>query len=963
LPTRIFIILYFLLFLTRVSAQRLDIVKYSPEESLPFSYAYNMAQDQKGFLWFSAGNEVYNYTGAGFSKVPVSQKSPVSFINKINAVKDQLLFFSTEGVYRLAKDSIEWLWQVPNEQVIDIIFYDNRWLTYTTSGIYFSDDLNVNTPSIVNYPPLANLFQDIFPWKKEWLVSWQLGKEIIFFNLRQQKMYRHPCVVVSLSTDRNGELFYVEKGAGLKKITGLSVNGLAISIEETLYATFNVPTVKTINQEWDDDHNCIISLSNNGLLRIGAGGQQKLYDSRSGLPEDMQSILLIDRENNYWVNATNGLIKIRSRNYARFTTEDGLASNAVSVFYDSTNGVIWTTGKRGINKIINDSILLSYRYDKNEEGLIHVIPSGKQLYVFYRHDAFIYSESNGPQMSTRKLFSSPERLIDITRMPGGDLLMSVEGGLKLYHHNSLQSLPSRETNARCLYVYGNYIIAGDHKNGIALYKWYLENDSMRLQWLDSANHSGIKGIPDPVTIRSIMADHEGNIWIGTRINGIFRFTIRNEKFLLVQHIGRTNQFEVPNITSFTEDRAGLILVNTSKGIYEIEKKAGNFVISPSHLFPKGVYSLTLSRDQNGNYWYGSSDGLLKIMPAKKNNSIVYNTYITHLINNRQQFSFPATPAHLHEFSYANNSAEIFFSSNYFTDEKKVLYSYSIGNKEDSNWSIPSPAGSVNLLSLQPGHYFFKVKAILPDGTETLAAAIDFRIAMPFWKTWWFYLLCVAVIGLVVYYLYRTRIDRIKKEQALRNKIARDLHDDIGSTLSGVKLYSSLALQKMDVGGEAAGLVQQINEKTNTMMDAMSDIVWSINPKNDSLQDINVRMREYAAEMLEPQGIAYSFNYSQKINTIKLDVNLRKDIFLLFKETINNILRHSDSTEVTIRMLVQNNKLKLSIQDNGKGFDEKTVKKGNGLYNLSERTRQMKGNTEIRSQPGHGTFIQFILPIT
>jgi hypothetical protein len=490
----------------------------------------------------------------------------------------------------------------------------------------------------------------------------------------------------------------------------------------------------------------------------------------------------------------------------------------------------------------------------------------------------------------------------------------------------------------------------------------MENDSMRLQLLDYTDHSGSKGVPDPVTIRSIIVDREGNIWIGTRTNGIFRYTIRNDKLLLLQHIGRTDQFEAPNITGLTEDRPGLILVNTSKGIYEIEKKDGSFVISPSHIFPKGIYSLTLTKDRFGNYWYGSSDGLLKIMPAKKNNSIVYNTYITHLTNNRRQFSFPEAPGQLREFSYANNSAEIFFSSNYFTDEKKVLYSYSIGNKEDSNWSIPSPAGSVNLLSLQPGHYFFKVKAILPDGTETLAAAIDFRIAIPFWKTWWFYLLCFAVVGLFIYYLYRTRIDRIKKEQALRNKIARDLHDDIGSTLSGVKLYSSLALQKMN-GGEAAGLVQQINEKTNTMMDAMSDIVWSINPKNDSLQDISVRMREYAAEMLEPQGIVYSFDYSQKINTIKLDVNLRKDIFLLFKESINNILRHAGSTEVTIRMLVQNNKLKLSIQDNGKGFDEKTVKKGNGLYNLSERTQQMKGNTEIKSQPGHGTFIQFILPIT
>jgi ligand-binding sensor domain-containing protein/two-component sensor histidine kinase len=951
------------LFLRPLAAQQLDMEKYSPDETLPFSYAYSMTPDARGFLWFTTGTDVYLYTGNEFRRVFFSHKNPVVFITKIELVNDQLLFLSGDAIYQLEKDSLVKTLQIGNSQIIDIIFYQNKYWFCTTDGIYNSGSLTNPTLTISDpLPQGSNLFEDILPLNDRWLVSWVYSKELIFYDLKEKKAHHYPSRVMSLSASYNHDIYYVDKDSGMMQVKNIDVvnGGLLPSI--SLYAKFKVPTVKLIRQVWDAGNNCWISLSNNGLLKIDADGQQRLYDYRSGLPEDMQSVLLNDRENNIWLSSTNGLIKIRSRSQLKFTMADGLMANAVSVFLDNTNGNTWTTSKRGINKIVDDSVVFRYAFKENDEGLVHCIPVGNRLYLFYQDNVKCFDATTG-QLQT--LFPLKQRMSDAIFLPSGDLLLSLQGGLKQYSFakKQLTDIASRSEMVRSLCLYKNYFLSGEHANGIALYTWSIRNDSMQLQLLDYVNSSSAPGIPDPTTIRSIIVDSEGMVWVGTRSHGIFRFAIRNNKLQLLQHISKMAQFDSPNIIALIEDKPGILIANTARGIFELHKDADSFRVLPSTRFPRGNYSLTLVKDKAGNFWYALSDGLLKVTADKKKDAVAYTTYITSLINSNRTYNFPLQGNAQTRFPYSANSMQLFFSTNYFTDERKLLYSYCIGKEKDSNWSAPSATGSVNLLSLQPGQYFFKVKAILPDGSETIPASFRFTIARPFWRTWWFYSLVVLTIGSTAYYIYRSRINRIRNEEALRNKIARDLHDDIGSTLSGVKLYSSLAYQKLDGKQEdAAKLVQQINEKTNTMMDAMSDIVWSINPRNDSLQELSVRMKEYAAELFEPNDVVYSFETSGKMQDLKLDLNQRKEVFLLFKESINNIIKHAGNTTVAIRLLAVNRQLVLEVQDNGKGFDEDKVKRGNGLYNLVARAQQAKGSLQIRSKPGEGTFIRFTLPI-
>jgi signal transduction histidine kinase len=148
-----------------------------------------------------------------------------------------------------------------------------------------------------------------------------------------------------------------------------------------------------------------------------------------------------------------------------------------------------------------------------------------------------------------------------------------------------------------------------------------------------------------------------------------------------------------------------------------------------------------------------------------------------------------------------------------------------------------------------------------------------------------------------------------------------------------------------------------------MMEKMSDIVWSINPRNDSLEQVVIKMKEFAAEILEPKNIDYVFNIEDDIQALKLDVEKRKNIFLIFKEAVNNAAKYSEGNKLTVSLLLRQDILHLSVEDDGKGFEPALATRGNGLKNMDARAHSMNGKMMQTSRPGTGTIIQLEVPLT
>ena len=211
------------------------------------------------------------------------------------------------------------------------------------------------------------------------------------------------------------------------------------------------------------------------------------------------------------------------------------------------------------------------------------------------------------------------------------------------------------------------------------------------------------------------------------------------------------------------------------------------------------------------------------------------------------------------------------------------------------------------------------------------------------------LLITASVG---YYSYRTR--QLLKLQTLRNKIASDLHDDVGSTLSSISIFSQMAQQESK---EVNPLLETIGESSRKMLDAMADIVWTINPENDQFEKIILRMRSFAYELLGAKKIDFEFNADEEVAKMKLSMEVRKNLYLIFKEATNNLVKYSGANKARFNIKAEKDNLTMLISDNGKGFDQQQPTTGNGLKNMKKRAEEIGAQFMIHSNPGNGTIIE------
>lgn len=223
---------------------------------------------------------------------------------------------------------------------------------------------------------------------------------------------------------------------------------------------------------------------------------------------------------------------------------------------------------------------------------------------------------------------------------------------------------------------------------------------------------------------------------------------------------------------------------------------------------------------------------------------------------------------------------------------------------------------------------------------------------------------LLIIGLLVMARWRVmqRSRRQVEIEKMRNQIARNLHDDIGSTLSSINIMSKVALQQVDGHPSVSRDLEKIKDCSSIIMESMNDIVWAINPANDPIDKTILKMKEFAVAMLEPAGIGFSFREEGRLSDMKLGVEERKNLYLIFKEAINNVVKYSRATQVDIVLQVMTHRFQLKITDNGKGFDTERSYTGNGLKNMQSRASEMRALYEIDSSPAGGTRIGLELPI-
>ncbi|RYZ28469.1 MAG: hypothetical protein EOO10_09445 [Chitinophagaceae bacterium] len=310
-----------------------------------------------------------------------------------------------------------------------------------------------------------------------------------------------------------------------------------------------------------------------------------------------------------------------------------------------------------------------------------------------------------------------------------------------------------------------------------------------------------------------------------------------------------------------------------------------------------------------------------------------------------------------------SSFGIYFSSLSYQQRDRLTYFFKMEGI-DKEWQASDGVFFQNYSLLPPGKYTFKVYAENVEGIRS-PNTTEFHIVIkpPFYRTKWFISTMLFLIVLFIYFLHRERVNRLLAVEKIRTRVARDLHDDMGSTLSTINILSAMAKSKMTSDPvKTANYISKISDNSQRMMEAMDDIVWSIKPSNDNMQRVTARMREFATSVLEAKDITLHFSVAEEVFDVKLDMEARRDFFLIFKEALNNAAKYSRATEVWVNIAAQNKQLSFLIKDNGIGFDVAKADNGNGLGNMQKRADGVNGKLRIRSVEGDGTEVKLVVPV-
>jgi len=481
------------------------------------------------------------------------------------------------------------------------------------------------------------------------------------------------------------------------------------------------------------------------------------------------------------------------------------------------------------------------------------------------------------------------------------------------------------------------------------------------------------GIPDG-SLSTCRIDNAGRLWCVNVQKGLLRIDRhegdRLDPVIYTSREGVSSSF----IGAIGEDAAGLIYTSSAEGLAQIDPADGRVRrFSGSESFPYGR-ARTIYRDRRGTLWMPTGRGITRFTPGAAPSAPPAPALIGAVRIAGIEAGVPSLGARTldaGDLPAGSHAVQIDYLSVTFAPDAP-LFQYMLEGAETA-WSRPTPQRSVNYAHLPPGDYRFLVRTVAGGVPAGPPASVHFRILPPVWRRWWALTLLIAFAASCIFgfeslrarrmrELRRSREERIAELDRVRKAIAADLHDDIGSALTQIAVFSEVVQRKLGISDPSiAEPLAYISRASGELIDSMSDIVWAINPQRDHLSDLVHRMRRFASDTLAACGIRFRLALPGDEQEFRLEGNLRRQVFLIFKEAVNNLVRHSGCTEASIGLKVSRARLTLRVEDNGSGFQPADSGDGHGLAGMRSRAAAMGAAFEIRSSPGAGTVIVLDVP--
>jgi len=932
---------------TPVSGQLLPFRTYSIELGLSESVAHTIAQDDRGYIWVGTGYGLNRFDGIRFKQFYEEDGLSHNRVHSLFQDQDGLIWVGTEaGVSVLLRDSLvtpDEVLRLDNFSILTI-FQDNQrnyWFGTASNGVWKLDSRGELTAIHLKYNlaiesvRVIRQTSDDTIWigAREGLVMIENDEAIHFSmahglpDLRIRDIYIDDYERIWIGT-RAGLLRYHENE--------FQVFGRAHGLNDERILTV---TVEEFNKVW---------IGTEGGISMFDGENFQNYGRDQGVPALIIYSSIIDREGNLWFGTLGGGITMYLGDHFRsYNIDNGLTNNVVTGFSEDSNGNIWIVTYGGGVLVYDGETMTVYSesdglidnkgYAAYEDSMGRMwIGTRDGISIFENGQFHTLTDEIFPFTFIRKFYEDPETgdfwiatyndgviqlnddgyiqyniqngllhntVMDIKADSNGDLWFATYGGAARYdgnefhHYTIADGLPSNGVIQ--VQIDRNNHVWFSTFNGIARYDGF---EILRLPSAESMD-----------TIAYFLEqDHQGNYWVGSN-RGLY--WIEPEGLL--------------NPVGLAETLASFRLFNQKQGLIANELNAGASLVA-----------------SDGSMWLGTVEGLSQFFPEmRKTGTTPPGLEFEEILMSGREVN----PNRFYQFPHDQNFLEFYFIGLSYEAPDQIVYQYRLDGFDDQ-WQVTSDR-VVRYPSLPAGHYEFELRAFNANGVQSArTATFSFRVLPPFYFQWWFILLVILVIGgLILFYLRYFRIKKQVDIERMRVQIASDLHDDVGSSLTELALQTDF-LQAGDVSDEIKQTLQQLGKHSRKIVSSLDDIVWSIDSRNDTAGDLTDRMQDYVNQLFANASVEVHYHFDKLRMHEKLPVDVKENVYLIFKEAINNIVKHSNATLVDVSLSFSGKSYELVIHDNGTKI-KSDRKSGQGLRNIKMRAERIGSVVEIISNGG------------
>lgn len=492
--------------------------------------------------------------------------------------------------------------------------------------------------------------------------------------------------------------------------------------------------------------------------------------------------------------------------------------------------------------------------------------------------------------------------------------------------------------------------------GKGLLRYAPDSDSLTAYPIAVADTAGLTG----QTVWSIHEDERGRLWLGTDL-GLSRFDPDAGTF---RHIYDPDEWPGAVVYSIREDERGWLWLGTNQGLVRFNPatRAVRHYDRGDGLGNEEFNRGAAFRNEQGELFFGGLSGITAFDPS----AIRPDPHVPPVALTQMQIFSGGNRRTLPAGTLGNGplvldhreaTFELTFAALSFTRPEENQYAYRLEGFDD-DWVEAGTRRVARYTNVPPGEYVFRVKGSNGDGVwNEDGARLRIRITPPFWQTWWFYLIVLGVVVGLLAAAYRYRVATLLEMERMRLRIASDLHDDVGSTLSSMALTSEMVRDEAELTERQQARLSKISRAAREMVGTLRDIVWFVNPEHDAPGALVQKMEDVASTLL--QDVAYTFTCSDRISLEEAGIERRRTIFLIYKEALHNVARHAQAEAVEIRMERDRDLLHLTVTDDGVGFDPASAPTGNGLESMARRAEQIGAELTVESTPGGGTTVELV----